>query len=574
MITVITPTGDRPEAFELTRKWMFSQTMQPDQWLVIDDGKIPLPEHLRTNLDYVRREPQEGEGHTLTLNMKEAVNYIKGDIILIFEDDDWYGPKYIETMNSYLQLYDLVGERFARYYHLPFMKYRRIGNSKHASFCQTGFTRKVLPIFIQCLEGDSYIDSRLWATVTEHSYLITDTDDKLKLHCSLKGLKGRRGIGTGHNEGARYYSVDEGLTYLIKWVGEENARIYMNHVGQSFESAKLIGASNRPGKAHNVALPQKGPRRVPVVPKENPIADNGRIILTKQKITVITCTGDRPVSFELCKKWMKQQTVRPNQWLVIDDGKEPIKATGEFEYHRRVPTANDYTHTLCLNLLMALRFVKNDKIIIMEDDDWYHPTYIDYMSKLVEKADLVGLGNLAFYYPKIYSYLEKRTVKQPAFSQTAFREPIIPILEEICARAPQEYNLCGKGLIDEYLWKHPLQTFKKERKVKLTVSLKTSSGKIIPAGTVFDNPVPEGLIKKAEKQQGATFVYEDYEYQANKLIVSCEKYITMGMKGMPGRLGLTTHHNIENRKYKKDEGKKFLESVVKKDMIYYTELFS
>jgi glycosyltransferase involved in cell wall biosynthesis len=245
-ITVITPTGDRPEAFELTRRWIASQSRKPDQWLVIDDGRTPLQERLREGCEYVRRDPKPLEGHTLTLNMKKAFPLIKGDIVLIFEDDDWYGHDYIITMERLLRSYDLVGEMCARYYYLPLMKYSRIYNREHASFCQTGFTSKILPFFKECLEGNPYIDIRLWATFKGNKFLIDDTDDRLRIHCSMKGMQGRKGIGNGHDRKLHGYQPDVGLGRLISWVGEGNACLYMDHVGQSLESAKLIQAEVAP----------------------------------------------------------------------------------------------------------------------------------------------------------------------------------------------------------------------------------------------------------------------------------------------------------------------------------------
>jgi len=557
MITCITPTGDRPEAFKLTRKWIFSQTRKPDQWIVIDDGKKSMSKELQSDLEYVRREPKDGEGHTLVLNMKEAVKHIKGDMILIIEDDDWYGPKYIETMESKLQIYDLVGEMLARYYHLVAMKYRRIGNTQHASFCQTGFTKRLLPTFISCLDGDPYIDARLWAAVKENKFLINDGNDELKLHCSLKGLRGRKGIGSGHNVDAGYYNVDVGLFYLVKWIGEENARLYMKHVGQSFESAKLIGIDK---KGHK-------PTTTPIVTveKERPV---------DEKITVITCTGDRPEVFELCKRWMANQTQKPDQWIVVDDGKIPLKVTKEFEYQRRVPSETDYQHTLCLNLLRALPNIRHNKIILMEDDDWYHPTYIDYMDNLLKQADLVGLGNLVFYCPKISSYMEKKTIKQPALAQTAFNGNVLPVIKEICEKATSDADLCGKGLVDVHLWKNPLNLIQKIQKIKLLTDFKIASGKILPAGTIFEPPLPNGLVRKAERKLGAELVNYKIPYMGKKLIVQCDKYISVGMKGMPGRKGYTTHHNLENKKYKKDSNKELLTSILKKDIEYYLGFFS
>jgi len=300
------------------------------------------------------------------------------------------------------------------------------------------------------------------------------------------------------------------------------------------------------------------------------IMSNDRI---KEGVTVITCTGDRPEAFALLQKWMDNQVYKPQQWIVVDDGKVPISSNGKFIYIRREPTDKDYTHTLCLNLPLALDAVKYDKIIIMEDDDWYHPTYIDYMDKLLNEADLVGLGNLLFYYPAIQSYMEKKVVKQPAFAQTAFRKNMIPILKRICENAPKEFELCGKGLIDVFLWKDSLEYIRKEQSVKLMVDLKTASGRILSKNTIIDNP-PESLIKRATKKRGAEFIDRNISVKGSRLVVNCEKYITVGMKGLPGRKGLTTHHNVENKKYKKDENSELLKSILKNDVKYYLDFFS
>ena len=548
LVTLITPTGDRPEAFELTRRWIASQTKQPDQWIVIDDGKVPLPERLREGLEYVRREPRANEGHTLNLNMKRAVPLIRGAMILIIEDDDWYGPDYIAVMSKYLQDYNLVGEGCARYYYLPTNKYHRVRNIHHASFCQTGFTRDLLPVFVECIPGDPYIDARFWEIVIDKKLVFTDVEDKLKLHCSLKGLKGRKGIGTGHDAHASYFDPDVNLKYLIKWVGKENAEIYMNLFGKNI-------------KGETISTKEK--KDLSDAPKLN--------IPSNADVTVITCTGDRPESFALLQKWMAKQTVLPKQWIVVDDGREPLKKTVGFEYIRREPTISDYTHTLCLNLEKALAAVNYNKIVIMEDDDWYDPTYIDYMSKLLDRADLVGFGNLIFYYPKTHKYMVKGMPKNPAFAQTAFKKVLIPVVQGICRSAPKEYELCGKGLVDRFLWNHSLDISVTEKCVRLLVSLKISNGRVVPAGTVFPPPIPTSIIRRAEGKRGAEYFYRNVLEKRTKLIVTCEKYITVGMKGMLGRKGLTTHHNIDNRKYKEDVGGNMLKSILKSDADFYLD---
>jgi len=226
-ITVITLTGDRNKVFEFTRQHILAQTIQPDQWIIVDDGFEPLPERLIEGVDYIRREPKKGEGFTLIQNMKLAVSQIKGDIILIMEDDDYYAPKYIETYYNYLQKYSLVGEGCARYYHVPAQKYVRLSNRKHASLAQTGFRKELLKSFKSILVGDPYIDLRFWKKAFKYGYLFFDTEDKLRLHCSLKGLPGRKGIGIGHNKNFRPYVPDKNYKMLKKWLGEDNANQYI-----------------------------------------------------------------------------------------------------------------------------------------------------------------------------------------------------------------------------------------------------------------------------------------------------------------------------------------------------------
>jgi len=567
-VTCITPTGDRPEAFELCRRWIFSQTKQPTQWLVVDDGFTPLPDSSQKGIEYIRRKPDKGEGNTLTKNLRVLLPFIKYDKILIIEDDDWYGPDYIKTMSNYLNNHVLVGEGCARYYHVPTLQYRRIANTKHASLCQTGFHKSILPEFEKCLDGDPYVDSRLWSRLSSIGFLFFDTDDKLRLHCSTKGLKGRRGIGTGHEQFARYYNPDCNLKYFLKWVGEENVRIYLEHVGQSFESALLIGEDykrrrNRP----LVIIPRKKRRLSPPPPPPPP---------PQKDISVITLTGDRPVSFNFLRIWMEKQTIKPKQWIVVDDGETPLLLSQQkdCEYYRREPTSSDYTHTLCLNLLVALGKVRYDKIIVMEDDDWYSSIYIEYMSKLLNDSDLVGFKRLLFYYPALSMYMEKASAKQPAFAQTAFSSSIIPVLQNICFGAGKDFDLCGKGLVDIKLWKDPLDIFKKEESVRLTTSLKTANGAVLRAGTVFKPPVPYGIMKRALRKQGAEIIIQRTPVTAKKTTLIIEDYLTVGMKGMPGRKGLTTAHNQENKKYKKDEDYKLLKSILKEDVKFYLELFT
>lgn len=237
-VTVITLTGDRPEAFALCRRWMENQTRQPDQWIVLSDGKVPL-KNIPPGCHYVRREPKPTDPrHTMIINLREAIKHIEGSVVFIMEDDEYYGPKYIETLLKHLDKYEVVGVGRSKYYHLPSGSYIKDCNMDNASLAQMAFRRSFLPEFEALLEGDQYVDMRIWKHVgnTNHlrwvdsdkspdrivngrGYVFDDGDEHI--YVGMKGLPGREGICWGHKEDPRYSHMDAKREIIKKWLGND-----------------------------------------------------------------------------------------------------------------------------------------------------------------------------------------------------------------------------------------------------------------------------------------------------------------------------------------------------------------
>jgi glycosyltransferase involved in cell wall biosynthesis len=89
-------------------------------------------------------------------------------------------------------------------------------------------------------------------------------------------------------------------------------------------------------------------------------------------ITCVTCTGDRPLAFSLCRKWMRAQTINPSQWVVVDDGEHPISdvKSDNIDYIRREPKGDDPKHTMILNLKEAFKMVQGNSVFFIEDDEY------------------------------------------------------------------------------------------------------------------------------------------------------------------------------------------------------------
>ncbi len=238
MLTAITCTGDRPICFDLLRKWVASQTVHPDQWIVVDDGAIPV--ETEGNFEYIRRAPRKSDPEfTVILNLQEAFVHLRGDKILFLEDDEYYAAGYIGEMSARLDRYDIVGIGRSKYYHLPTSRWYRFSNMGYASLAHTGFNRIFFSEAKRCLEGSPFFDIRLWEKVNGRnasritlpgktkSYiskgkkgLIFDDAEK-NLYVGMKGMPGRKGIGIGHGDEIRYCPDTENI--LRKWIPDDDA---------------------------------------------------------------------------------------------------------------------------------------------------------------------------------------------------------------------------------------------------------------------------------------------------------------------------------------------------------------
>jgi len=224
LITVITPTGDRPEAFALCERWMSQQTYTGQiQWIVVDDGVQPTT--CTMGQKYIREKPMQQ--HSLCRNLRAAIPHIRGKCIFVVEDDDYYAPHYLSTMVGRLQRADLVGEFGAKYYYLRHKSFRHNHQSEHhASLCRTGMTRTVLQTLERCAQGwHPSVDLRLWRAWRGSTFSWRDVDGTQSLCVGMKGVEGRQSRGWKPSRNA---VNDAELQTLEKWVGKEAAEIYRN----------------------------------------------------------------------------------------------------------------------------------------------------------------------------------------------------------------------------------------------------------------------------------------------------------------------------------------------------------
>lgn len=242
MLSVITPTANCPLAFAFCEEYLSRQTYGGAwEWIVADGGSVPVEctmgqVHLRTGAPARPRE-------NFRANLLAAFEAAKGDALIICEHDDVYHPEYLSLMAGLLVLRPLVGAAFARYYNVRARMWRIHPNNQHASLCQTGFRRELLPTVIDKLRSDPnphMLDGHIWrrSGIPAAKKLLLPSSDHV---VGIKGLHGSKGLGCDHvpadllagktSGGVFRYTRDPELEQLRAWIGSDADRYASYYAG-------------------------------------------------------------------------------------------------------------------------------------------------------------------------------------------------------------------------------------------------------------------------------------------------------------------------------------------------------
>lgn len=230
-VSVITPTADQPTGIALLERYMARQTVQPDEWIVADDGTVPAM--LMMGQVHVVRERQAEGAASLAGNVRAALERVTGNVVLVFEHDDWYRADHIETCLRGLENAKATGALWQRYYnveHRCWIVMRNIGSA----LCNTAFRAELIPAMRDACDMATQrnsigLDRLFWDCLPKADKLITEDETVV----GIKGLPGRIGLGMGHRPGqnGRRWSDDPESVKLREWVGED-WEVYRGCAGQ------------------------------------------------------------------------------------------------------------------------------------------------------------------------------------------------------------------------------------------------------------------------------------------------------------------------------------------------------
>lgn len=214
-LSVVTPTCGRPEAMRLCRMWQERQTVEPHEWLIVEE--------------FVR----EPGWRNYCANLRSAVERAAGDAIVIVEDDDWYAPRYLELVAAWLGDFDVIGNQHTRYYDLRRRSWLSV--RKHISpLSQTAFRIEHRDLFLEVLSGVSHIDkpyvdrdttetvdSGFWSAVRQRAIPFAAPMAPYRW-LGIKGMPGSGQISAVRDREAHQWSRDDaGLTQLHTYLKDD-----------------------------------------------------------------------------------------------------------------------------------------------------------------------------------------------------------------------------------------------------------------------------------------------------------------------------------------------------------------
>lgn len=227
-------------------------------------------------------------------------------------------------------------------------------------------------------------------------------------------------------------------------------------------------------------------------------------------VTIITPSGERHEAIKRTHYYIQRQSFNgPIQWIICDDSNEHYEINAptnvsHFNHHKREYPGNK-VESFRANVICALPLVLFDRVVIMEDDDWYHPDYLVVYKNRLLNWQLVGEGPARYYNIARRTYRVLGNTKRASFCQTALQASILDKLFIACQK--------DSAFVDARLWD-----------------------------------------KDCRK-----FVFRD------------DKPHCIGVKGMPGRVGIGMGHR--SKSFTSDHEFKVLEKWIgKEDTNYYREI--
>lgn len=135
----------------------------------------------------------------------------------------------------------------------------------------------------------------------------------------------------------------------------------------------------------------------------------------------------------------------PVEWIVADDGREPACCTLGQTHLIRAPAA-DPAASFRANLLAALERAQGERILFIEDDDWYSADHLAQLVADLDEAEIAGEAGARYYHVGARRYHRCRNRRHASLCQTGIRASLVTWLLDVLRDRPTTF-------VDVLLWR-------------------------------------------------------------------------------------------------------------------------
>lgn len=165
-------------------------------------------------------------------------------------------------------------------------------------------------------------------------------------------------------------------------------------------------------------------------------------------LQLLTATGARPEAFALCERWMAAQSYAgPVTWIIVDDGAKPTPITKSPKgwvqiVIRPAPFWQPGQNTQARNLLKGLDAVDaGHALVVIEDDDYYAPDWLETCVRELAHAELVGECRARYYNLALCRGRQLSNSRHASLCATAMRGSAIATFRKACELRPKFIDL-------------------------------------------------------------------------------------------------------------------------------------
>ena len=377
LVSCIMPTRDRPQFAEQACKYFLEQSYARKELIVVADGESlggRLPKSDSIRLVELPNSRSIGEKRNI------ACAFAQGDIVLQWDDDDWYGSDRISIQAEpiYTGAFDLTGLTCDVLLDLECLQFWRCDRKEHQR------------IFGKVACGTLAFRSEVWRKLARYPHQ-SIAEDAFFLQEAVR-------------RGARLGVINQHGQFIYVRHSQNTWRLKRNCSWRQLSSVPLRGRDFRFYRGQSNSNLTRSHRTLPRPKRRKPL------------ISCIMPTADRPAFVKLALRYFERQTYPDRELIVIDDGIESVRSLAEsVEKMRYIRIAPGLSLGEKRNL--ACQEASGEFICHWDDDDWYAPTRLSYQISDLQNSEvnLCGLSRLVFLDIRLgrawrYSYCSDKRV--------------------------------------------------------------------------------------------------------------------------------------------------------------------